>query len=203
MRATISKVSFIAFILFAITSCSYQQEHQYRIVFLQCCHDEWRDVMNSEMRRELAFHPEINLEIVDSYSNTEKQVEQIQTLAKQKIDLLIITPNESKPLTAAIEEIYKSGIPIIFVDRKTNSKNYSAFIGADNYEIGKTAGKFIANQFKGRGNIIEIQLEMTSSPATERNRGFNDAIAAAPNLKIIDALETKNGVVDIKYGDNI
>jgi hypothetical protein len=75
MRATISKVSFIAFILLAITSCSYQPEHTYRIVFLQCCHDEWRDVMNSEMRRELAFHPEIKLEIIESYSSTEKQVE--------------------------------------------------------------------------------------------------------------------------------
>lgn len=197
MRASISKVSFIAFILLAITSCSYQQEHKYRIVFLQCCHDGWRDVMNSEMKRELAFHPEVKLETIESFSNTEKQVEQVRALAKQKIDLLIITPNEAKPLTAAIEEIYKAGIPIVFVDRKTESGNYTAFIGADNYEIGKTAGKFLASQFKGRGNIIEVQLELTSSPATERNRGFNDAIANAPNLKIVEALETKNGLVDI------
>jgi signal transduction histidine kinase/DNA-binding response OmpR family regulator len=197
MRTTISKISFISFILLAITSCSYKQEQQYRIVFLQCCHDEWRDVMNSEMRRELAFHPEVKLEIVDSYNNTNQQVEQIRALVKKKIDLLIITPNEAKPLTAAIEEIHKAGIPIIFVDRKTDSEQYSAFIGADNYEIGKTAGKFIVSQFKGRGNIIEVQLEMTSSPATERNRGFKDAIAAAPNLKIVEAIEAKNGVVDI------
>lgn len=86
--------------------------------------------------------------------------------------MLIITPNESKPLTVAIEEIYKAGIPIVFVDRKTESRNYTAFIGADNYEIGKTAGKFLASQFKDGGNIIEVQLEMTSSPATERNRGL-------------------------------
>jgi signal transduction histidine kinase/DNA-binding response OmpR family regulator len=153
--------------------------------------------MNSEMRRELAFHPEVKLEIIESYSSTEKQVEQVRALAKQKIDLLIITPNEAKPLTAAITEIYKAGIPVIFVDRKTDSEQYSAFIGADNYEIGKTAGKFIASQFKGRGNIIEIELEMTTSPATERNRGFNDAIVTASNLKIVESLETKDGVVDI------
>lgn len=197
MKDIVLKILFIALFAFSATSCSYQQEHQYRIVFLQCCHDEWRDVMNSEMRRELAFHPEIKLEIVESYSNTEKQVEQVKTLAKQKIDLLIITPNESKPLTTAIERIYKAGIPVIFVDRKTDSEQYSAFIGADNYEIGKTAGEFIASQFKGHGNIIEIELEMTSSPAIERNRGFKDAIAASPNLKIIEALETKNGLEDI------
>lgn len=193
MKILAYKFFFLLLSICAIFSCSYQQEPKYRIVFLQCCHDGWRDVMNSEMRRELAFHPEVELEILESYSNTEKQVEQIKSLAKQKIELLIISPNESKPLTAALEEIYKAGIPVIFVDRKTDSEQYSAFIGADNYEIGKTAGKFIASQFKQHGNIIEIKLEMTSSPAIERNRGFNDAIAAAPNLKIVDALETKHG----------
>lgn len=197
MNTIIFKAFFVVFLFFSATSCSFQQEHQYRIVFLQCCHDEWRDVMNSEMKRELAFHPEVKLEIVESYSSTEKQVEQVRAIAKQKVDLLIITPNEAKPLTAAIEEIYKSGIPVVFVDRKTDSEQYSAFIGADNYEIGKTAGKFISSQFKGRGNIVEIELEMTSSPATERNRGFNDVIATSPNLKIVKAIETKNGVVDI------
>lgn len=204
MKNIVLQHLYIAFILLAITSCSFQEEHQYRIVFLQCCHDEWRDVMNSEMKRELAFHPEIKLDIIDSYSSTEKQVEQIKALAKEKIDLLIITPNEAKPLTNALEEIYKSGIPIIFVDRKTVSDHYTAFIGADNYEIGKTAGKFISSEFNGRGNIIEIKLEMTSSPATERNRGFKDAISNAPNLKIVEEIETKNGIEDIeKYLPNI
>lgn len=197
MNAYFSRYSILAFLLLLSISCSSPEEPKYRIVFLQCCHDEWRDVMNSEMKRELAFHPEIKLEIIESYSNTEMQVEQVRALAKQKVDLLIITPNEAKPLTAVIEEIYKAGIPVIFVDRKTDSEQYSAFIGADNYEIGKTAGKFIASQFKKQGNIIEIELEMTSSPATERHRGFNDAIAAAPNLNIIKTLEVKNGLVDI------
>lgn len=197
MRYIAFKVLFLAFFWVAVNSCATQQEHQYRIVFLQCCHDEWRDVMNSEMRRELAFHPEIKLEIVESYSNTEKQAEQVRALARQKIDLLIITPNEAKPLTAAIEEIYKTGIPVIFVDRKTESKDYTAFIGADNFEIGKTAGKFIASQFAGPANIIEIKLEMTSSPAIERNRGFAAEVNGNPNLKIIADLETKNGLKDI------
>lgn len=198
MKNIVLQGLYLAFILLAITSCSFQKEHQYRIVFLQCCHDEWRDVMNSEMKRELAFHPEIKLDIIDSYSSTEKQVEQIKTLAKEKIDLLIISPNEAKPLTNALEEIYKSGIPTIFVDRKTDSDHYTAFIGADNYEIGKTAGEFIHSKFRDGGTIIEIQLAMTSSPATERNRGFKDAISNASNLKIVEEIETKNGIGDIE-----
>lgn len=189
------KFTFILFIF--LLSCQEKAIKQYRVVFLQCCHDEWRDVMNSEMKRELAFHPEINLEIFESFSNTQKQVEQIKQLANQKIDLLIVSPNESKPLTEAVENLYKKGIPIIFIDRKTDSQNYTAFIGADNYEIGKTVGKFIASKFNGQANIVEVKLEMTSSPAIERNRGFMAEVATHSNLKIVADLETKNGLEDI------
>ena len=172
-------------------------EKKYTVGFSQCCDDPWRDVMNNDMARELAFHPEVKLETRVSYNNSEKQVEQIRELVRNKVDLLIVSPNESKPLTLVIEEVYKAGIPVILIDRKTESELYTAFIGADNYEIGKTAGKYISNQFKRQGNIIEIKLQMTISPAVERSRGFKDAVANTPNLKIVDALETVNGLEDI------
>ena len=181
-----------------LSSCSVEQEPKYRIVFAQCCHDPWRDVMNSEMLRELAFHPDVKLEILESYGDTQKQIDQIRDLSKRKVDLLIISPNESKPLTSAIEEVSKAGLPVVLIDRKVNSELYTAFVGADNYEIGKTAGKYLANQFKDGGNIIEVKLFMTTSPAIERDRGFHDAIANAPNLKIVESIETVNGLEDVQ-----
>jgi len=62
-----------------------QKRIQIPYCFLQCCHDEWRDVMNSEMRRELAFHPDIKFEIIESYSDTKKQLEQIKEIDTQKL----------------------------------------------------------------------------------------------------------------------
>lgn len=177
---------------------------KYKIGFSQCCDDPWRDVMNSEMARELAFHPEVKLETLVSNNNSAKQIEQIRELARQKVDLLILSPNEAKPLTPVIEEVYKTGIPVILIDRKTNSELYTAFIGANNYEIGKTAGMYIANQMKNQANIIELKLQMTISPATERNRGFSDAVKASPKLKIVDSLEAATGLDDIsRYLPNL
>ena len=51
---------------------------QYKIGFAQCCNDPWRDVMNNEMARELAFHPEIKIEMLVSDNNSDKQIEQIR-----------------------------------------------------------------------------------------------------------------------------
>lgn len=198
MKTNIINYLVTCFFLGLLCSCSVEQEHKYHVVFLQCCHDPWRDVMNSEMKRELVFHPEIKLEILESYSDTQTQIEQIQEAIRQKVDLLIVSPNESIPLNNVIEKAYKAGVPVILIDRKTPTENYTAFIGADNYEIGKMAGRFISNQFKDKGNIIELKLFMTTSPAIERDRGFHEAIAINPKLKIVGAIETKNGLDDIK-----
>ncbi|HRJ17042.1 MAG TPA: substrate-binding domain-containing protein, partial [Saprospiraceae bacterium] len=173
-------------------------EKKYRVGFAQCCDDPWRDVMNSEMYRELELHPELEFEMRVSGNESEKQVEQIREIVASGIDILIVSPNESKPLTHIIEEVYTSGTPVILIDRETDSELYTAYIGADNYEIGKTAGRYLANRLNGRGKIIEIQLPLAISPTIERSRGFKDGIAAAPGLEIAAVLETVGGLNDIE-----
>ena len=57
-------------------------------------------------------------------------------------------------------------------DRKTNVGNYTAYMGADNYGIGRMMGNYVASRLKGKGNIVEIKGLQGSSPAIERHRGF-------------------------------
>lgn len=171
---------------------------RYHIGFAQCCDDPWRDVMEQEMYRELAFHPELQLSIEVANNSSAQQIKQIKALVASGIDLLIVSPNESQPLTPVIETVYKSGIPVILIDRKTESEQFTAYIGADNVEIGKTAGKYIANHFNGKGNIIELQLGMTITPARERSQGFRAALQKYPNMHIVAPLEMSNSLEDLK-----
>lgn len=187
----------LSLLCFWFSACSERPQKTYTIGFSQCCDDSWRNVMNSEVARELAFHPELKLESRSAANNSTKQIEQIRELVNKKIDLLIVSPNESQPLTQVINDVYQSGIPVILIDRKTDSELFTAYVGADNYEIGKTAGEYIASQFPKNGNIIEVRLQMTISPAVERSRGFKDAIDAAPQLKIVEIFEVKNGLEEI------
>lgn len=170
----------------------------FRIAFSQCCADPWRDEMESEMRREQAFHPEVDLKILRANNDSETQSEQIRQLVSEGLDLLIVSPNESEPLTPVIEEVYKSGVPVILIDRKTESEQYTAFIGADNYEIGETAARYIASQFGGKTNVIELQLGMTMTPARDRSRGFADGVVKYPGLKILAQLELPHGLEALK-----
>jgi signal transduction histidine kinase/DNA-binding response OmpR family regulator/basic membrane lipoprotein Med (substrate-binding protein (PBP1-ABC) superfamily) len=159
---------------------------KYKIGFSQCGEaDKWRKAMLAEMDRELSFHPELELIYKQADDNSLKQVEQVKELLKENIDLLIISPNEAQPLTPIVEEAFNKGIPVIVVDRKIASTLYTNYIGADNYQIGKMAGEYVASLLKKRGNIIEVTGLPASSPAIERERGFADGISPYPGLKII------------------
>lgn len=176
-------------LLFASACKDERPRPKFRIGFSQCCNDAWRDVMNSEMLRELALNRELAFEMRTADADNAKQIAQIHELVALGVDLLIVAPNESKPLTPIIEEVFKSGIPVILIDRKTESEQYTAYIGGDNYEIGLTAARYIADKTGGKCNILEIRMNMAISPAIERARGFRDGIRTFPDMKILASAE--------------
>jgi len=150
--------------------------------------DLWRQTMLMEMQHELIFYPKMEIIVADAENNSHKQIEDIRRLIAQDIDLLIVSPNESLPLTPIIEEVYSMGIPVILIDRKIESEYYTAFIGSDNFEIGREAGEYAANLLNGEGKIVEIFGLRGSSPARERHKGFMSVIDTFENIKIIDQI---------------
>lgn len=98
--------------------------------------------------------------------------------------MLIISSNETEPVTPVAVEAYRAGIPTIILDRKINSDEYTTYIGADNYEIGRSIGMYISSLIKGETTILEIWGRRGSSSATERHQGFVDAMSIDPNVKI-------------------
>jgi signal transduction histidine kinase/DNA-binding response OmpR family regulator len=157
----------------------------YTIGFSQCVGDElWRKSMLDEMKLELSLYPGTEFVYADAERNSKKQIEQVRSMVQQGIDLLIISPNEQQPLTAIVEEVYNKGIPVVVLDRKTSSSLYTAYVGADNYLIGKMAGQYIGSGTKGNINVLEVMGLPGSSPAIERERGFKDAIKKYSNVTL-------------------
>ncbi len=179
-------------LLFFFACTPSEKDQGYTIGFSQCTEgDAWRQAMRAEMEREIAFHPELKLEILDAKNRNQKQIQDIQFFIEQKVDLLIVSPNEAEPITPIVEKAFNTGIPVIILDRKTTSSQYTAYLGADNYEIGKLAGKYITNLLEGQGKVIEIWGLAGSSPAIERSRGFREALASYPEIQIIHEVKGK------------
>lgn len=170
---------------FLFIACS-KKGKQYVIGISQCSNDEWRTQMNKEIYREALFYPEIKIEIRSANDNNKQQISDIEYFIKQKVDLLIIAPNEAEAITPIIEKAYEKRIPIVLVDRKINSDKYTAYIGANNYKIGWQVGTYVANRLQGKGNIVELTGLQASTPAQERHQGFIDALTNhSPHMRII------------------
>lgn len=173
------------FCLLAMASCR-QDAPRFRIGVAQCSDDSWRHKMNDEILREAMFYDGVSVEIRSAGDDNEKQAEDVHYFIDKGVDLLIISANEAAPMTPIVEEAYQAGIPVILVDRKILSDKYTAYISADNYEIGRAVGNYIASRLKGKGNIVELTGLSGSTPAMERHQGFMAAITHYPDIKLID-----------------
>lgn len=150
--------------------------------------DDWRKTMMQEMTREVSFHNNITFKTKDAKANSQNQIEQIQELINDKVDLLIVSPNETEPLTPILEKVYESNTPIVLIDRRINSEKYTAYIGASNYEVGQNAARYAVSLLKGKGNIIEITGLNSASPFIDRDKGFADIISKNKGIKLLDKI---------------
>lgn len=144
------------------------------------------------MKRELAFHNNIHLLYRDADGNSQNQIKQIKELAKENIDLLIVSPNEVDPLTPIIQKVYDSGIPVVVVDRRTDSKKYTAFVGASNFEVGQNAGRYAVALLKGKGNVMEVTGLPNASPVIDRHNGFMNIISHYPKIKYVKRIDVNS-----------
>ena len=154
----------------------------------QCSEDIWRSWQNSEMKMEAAFHEGVELRFTSAYDNSERQSQQIDSLVESGIDLLIVAPNQLTSVSPAIDRAFDKGIPVIVFERKTDSQKYTAFVSADNYEMGWLMGEYIESRLNGKGNVIEILGLKGSSPADERHKGFANALSSS-DLKVVGTLQ--------------
>lgn len=181
------KTSFFYTLLLGILFAScHQDTPRFRIGVAQCSDDSWRSKMNDEILREALFYDDVSVEIRSAGDDSRKQADDIRFFIDKGVDLLIISANEAAPLTPIVEKAYEKGIPIILVDRKILSDKYTAYIGADNYEIGRAVGDYMVSSLQGRGNVIELMGLSGSTPAIERHQGFMSAISHFPEIKWMD-----------------
>ncbi|HJD74928.1 MAG TPA: substrate-binding domain-containing protein [Bacteroides reticulotermitis] len=180
-----SKWTLVLCCLVGIMACR-QDSPRFRIGVAQCSDDSWRHKMNDEILREAMFYDGVSVEIRSAGDDNLRQAEDVHYFIDKGVDLLIISANEAAPMTPIVEEAYDKGIPVILIDRKILSDKYTAYIGADNNEIGRAVGNYIASRLGGKGNVVELTGLSGSTPAMERHQGFMAAISRFPEIKLID-----------------
>ena len=172
----------------SLAACK-QQPKKFVIGVSQCSEDIWRDKLNDELKMGEYLNDSIIVKLASSNDDNVLQNKQVNQFVDEGVDLLVISPNQLSAISKAVERAYEKGIPVILYDRISNTDKYTAFIGCDNYHIGKSMGSFIAQKLHGKGRIVEICGLDGSSPAMERHLGFMDAIKPYPGIQVIASEE--------------
>ena len=183
------RLLYLTIITALICSACTNRKPNYVIGVSQCTEDIWRDWQNSEMTLESMLHDGVELRFKTARDDSKRQIEQIDSLVESGIQLLIVAPNQLASVTPAINRAYDKGIPVIVFERKTDSPKYTAFVSADNYEIGRIMGEYVAMRLKGKGRVLEILGLKGSSPAEERHKGFTDALKGS-DIEIVASLQS-------------
>jgi ribose transport system substrate-binding protein len=147
--------------------------------------EPWRVAMNAQVAARAKDFPDLEIVYADAQQDNAKQVADVENFLRQGIDLLIISPNEAKPLTPIVQRAFAAKIPVIVLDREIEGDTYTTFIGANNREIGVAAGEYAAALLHGTGNVVEIKGLPGSTPARDRSDGFRASIEKYPDIRIV------------------
>ena len=165
-------------------SCGGTGKKHYVIAVSQCSEDVWREKLNEELRIAALYYNNVDLRIKSAYDDVHLQTEQINSFVDEGVDLLIVAPGQVT-ISPAIDRAYEKGIPVIIFDRRTRSDKYTAYIGADNKNIGSSMAEYLAGALTSGGRILELSGLYSSSPAIERQQGFDSVVATRPGLEIV------------------
>ena len=172
-----------------ITGCTPRASYKYKIGVSQCVGGRWRDKVNNEMlSAQHLYDTDVKVCIINADNNTDRQRQQIDSLINAGVDLLVISPNEYKPLSPCVERAKKRGIPVILFERKTSANDYTAYIGGDNVEAGRAIGTYAARLCRDsihvgrRPVVLEITGQLVMSPDRERYQGFSSVMKKHPEL---------------------
>ncbi len=168
-----------------------KKKDKYKIGFAQTeSNNPWRLAQTASMMDE-AEKRGWQLVYTDAAGSAAKQVSDVRSMIAQRVDVILLAPREEKPLVPAVMEAKNAGIPLFCIDRSVDptlakaGRDYVAFIGSDFIKEGMTCGETFAKLMGGKARIIELQGTIGASAATDRMKGFKDAISKYPDMVII------------------
>lgn len=148
----------------------------------------WRAAETTVAKREAEKHG-ITLKIADGQQKQENQIKAVRSFIAQGVDAIFIAPVVQTGWEPVLREAKDAGIPVFLLDRAITVKDpslYMSVVTADNVLEGRLIGDWLVKHEAGKQcNVVELQGTVGASVAIDRKKGFAEAIADHPNIKII------------------
>jgi ribose transport system substrate-binding protein len=133
------------------------------------------------------YFPNMELVVTNGQDSASTQTSNVDDMVARGIDVLMITPFDSKALVPAVEEAAAAGVKVIAFDRDVETDKRLTYIASDNVAAGEVSVGHLVKHLGGKGNIIEIQGALGVGVTTERHQGLVNVLKKNPGLKVIES----------------
>ena len=140
---------------------------------------ELADAMKAE-----ATAKDVKLEVAIANQDLNKQLADVEDFIVKGVDVIVLSPVDSKGVKAVIEKAEKAGIKVITVDVPANGVAVTSYIGTDNYTGGVKAGELMAKVLGDKGEVAIIDYPTVQS-VVNRIDGFKKAIGEHKDVEIV------------------
>jgi len=138
----------------------------------------------------------VDLIVADAKGDAATQVDQIQDLITRGVKAIIYIPAGATAAGVPVKAAKKANIPVVNVDRNAPDVPGDTFIATDSVGAAKTLGEHICKVTGGKANIAVIQGQLGTTPEMDRDKGFTEAVANCPGIKVIAKQATKAWMQD-------
>lgn len=173
--------------LLALTACSISQKSdKVKIgVTLMDFSTEFGIGLKDYMTAKADAMGDVELTVVDAGGDAAKQLQQVETFISQKVDAIIMQPQEQEACSPAIDKAKAAGIPIINCNSLTITEP-DAYVGSNDSESAEIAMTYIAEQLGGKGNVLMMHGHPGQTAEVKRTEGAMDILAQNPDMTLLD-----------------
>lgn len=140
--------------------------------------------MVKAMAASAAFKDRVDLEVQVAGANAQKQIQQINAMVQAGAKAILVFPISPTALNPVVKAACAKGVQI-FAYESIITEPCAHIVSIDNKEYGRSMAKWIAEELKGKGNLVYISGVPGVSADTERTEGMNEVFAKYPGIKII------------------
>ena len=185
----------LALTLIALTGCGKKtDDHAYTIAVIPkgTTHEFWKSIHAGAVKaqQELAGKG-TPVEVIWKgplrEDDRDQQIQVVENFTSRKVSGIVLAPLDSQALINPVANAVQAGIPVVVMDSGLKSDKHISFVATDNYKGGQFAGEYLAKLLNGKGNVILLRYAVGSASTEEREKGFLEALAKFPGIKLISA----------------
>lgn len=186
-----------ACIVLLLSSCAANDNQEHFVVGVSIDFDDvWHNKMTDEIEQESVLHPELTLRITNARGDYALQCAQIDSFIAAKVDLLLVGIGDPMYIEDALQRADENGIPVVINAINPKFKEYTAYVGTDNYAAGCIMAQYLIEQAAKADNTsvsplraMEIVGVMGSPAVDERYEGLHDNIKDSPEVQIVEMIQ--------------